>query len=338
MIKVRVAEKEKDGAGVGVGIARRFATVIAYGGGGVGILGGILAVEGLWARRTVGPPMSDPPEAAGRYIAPEADAVAAPLSLALLGDSSAAGLGVTSAVETPGAQLALGLSTVSRRPVRLHSVAAIGARSSHVGEQVTATLRANPRPDVAVVIIGANDVTHLCSITSSAGQLTAAIRRLRRAGARVVVATCPDLGTIEPIPQPLRALARSYGRRLAAAQTVASVEAGARAVSLGDLLGPQFLERPREMFSPDRFHPSAAGYAAAAGALLPSVVASLGLTTPGGVGEAPVADVLPVREAAAEAARDPGLEVMRGTVAGRERGPKGRFAALRHRPARRTAS
>lgn len=308
--------------------------MIAYGGGGVGILGGILAVEGLWARRMVGPPRSDPPDAAGRYIAPGADAGAAPLSLALLGDSSAAGLGVTSAIETPGAQLALGLSTVSRRPVRLHSVAEIGARSSHIGAQVTDSLRTHAHPDVAVLIIGANDVTHLCSVTSSAAHLASAIDRLRRVGARVVVATCPDLGTIEPIPQPLRAVARSYGRRLATAQTVASVEAGARAVSLGDLLGPQFAERPREMFSPDRFHPSAAGYAAAAGALLPSVVASLGLTTPGGAADPPAAEVLPVREAAAEAARDPGLEVMRGTVAGRERGPRGRFAALRHRPAR----
>jgi hypothetical protein len=35
-------------------------------------------------------------------------------------------------------------------------------------------------------------------------------------------------------------------------------------VSLGDLLGPEFKRSPSEMFSIDGFHPSAAGYAAAA--------------------------------------------------------------------------
>ena len=32
---------------------------------------------------------------------------------------------------------------------------------------------------------------------------------------------------------------------------------------LGDLLGPEFAAAPKEMFGPDRFHPSAAGYRAA---------------------------------------------------------------------------
>ena len=38
-----------------------------------------------------------------------------------------------------------------------------------------------------------------------------------------------------------------------------------------------FLSRPEEMFAVDRFHPSAAGYKRTARALLPSVLASLGL-------------------------------------------------------------
>ena len=50
-------------------------------------------------------------------------------------------------------------------------------------------------------------------------------------------------------------------RNLAAAQTVAVVEAGGRTVSLGDILGPAVRAAPDELFSDDRFHPSAAGYA-----------------------------------------------------------------------------
>ena len=64
---------------------------------------------------------------------------------------------------------------------------------------------------------------------------------------------------------------------MAAAQTVAVVEAGGRAVSVGDLLSEAFSAEPHVMFSPDRFHPSPAGYARVAAALLPSVSAALDL-------------------------------------------------------------
>ncbi|MQA76844.1 MAG: SGNH/GDSL hydrolase family protein, partial [Solirubrobacterales bacterium] len=168
-------------------------------------------------------------EAAGTYTARNvADDTAAPLALVFLGDSSACGLGATKPVETPGAQLALGISAVAERPVRLHSVAAVGARSEHLDDQVSAALCQQPRPNVAVILIGVNDITHLRMPDAAAALLAAALRRLRDAGAAAVVGTCPDLGMVQPIPQPLRSLAGLIGRQLAAAQTMAAVEAGAR--------------------------------------------------------------------------------------------------------------
>lgn len=314
-------------------IARRFATAAVYGGGGVGVLGAstvfFLAVERALARRTVGPPSAQPPDVNGRYTAPgvvDDDE----LTLVIVGDSSAAGLGAYQAVETPGGRLALGLSAASGRPVRVHSVARVGAQSRDLAEQVSAALTEAPDLDVAVVIIGANDVAHLRLPASCGRELGAAIARLRGAGAAVVVGTCPDLGMLQVIPQPLRTLCRARCRQLATLQAVACVEKGARAVSLGDLLGPAFAERPHELFSQDRFHPSAAGYAAAAAAMLPSVVGAIGVE-PAGEEEARPEGTLPVRLAAAEASRDPGTEVRRGEIAGRERGPRGRFAALRRR-------
>ena len=56
-------------------------------------------------------------------------------------------------------------------------------------------------------------------------------------------------------------VARTWSRRLAAAQTIAVVEAGGRTVSLGTILGPEFDAAPALLFGPDRFHPSADGYA-----------------------------------------------------------------------------
>ena len=94
----------------------------------------------------------------------------------------------------------------------------------------------------------------------------------------MIVGTCPDLGTVEPVAPPLRQVGRAWSRRLATAQTIAVVEAGGRTVSLGTILGPEFAAAPALLFGPDRFHPSADGYRRLAEVLLPSTLAALGLT------------------------------------------------------------
>jgi lysophospholipase L1-like esterase len=56
--------------------------------------------------------------------------------------------------------------------------------------------------------------------------------------------------------------------RLARAQAIAVSAAGGVPVPLADLMAPHFLATPELMFSEDRYHPSAAGYALAAEQLL----------------------------------------------------------------------
>jgi hypothetical protein len=160
--------------------------------------------------------------------------------------------------------------------------------------------------DLAIVFIGANDVTTRVSETLAARQLAEAVRALRAAGAEVVVATCPDLGAIVPIKPPLRWAARYWSRQLAAAQTVAVVQAGGRSVSLGDLVGPQFAAAPDRMFGADRYHPSAEGYRLAASVVLPSALAALGLAPERAE---PLGDRPSLPDAAAAAAARPGTEV-----------------------------
>ena len=83
-------------------------------------------------------------------------------------------------------------------------------------------------------MVGANDVTHRLS---PAAQPCASWPRrsatCARSAAEVVVGTCPDLGTIKPVRPAAALLARRGAGELAAAQTVAVVEAGGRTVSLG---------------------------------------------------------------------------------------------------------
>ncbi|MEU4897461.1 SGNH/GDSL hydrolase family protein [Streptomyces sp. NPDC044780] len=303
-------------------VARRIAAAAAYGGGGIGLLGGVTAVllltEVSHAKRVVGGSEDPPPRADGRYgFAFARRTGQPPLRLAFLGDSTAAGQGVHRPSQTPGALLASGLAAVAERPVDLRNVALPGAQSSDLERQVSLVLE-DPEllPDVCVIMIGANDVTRRMPPATSVRLLSDAVRRLRAYGCEVVVGTCPDLGTIEPVYQPLRWIARRLSRQLAAAQTIGVVEQGGRTVSLGDLLGPEFAANPRELFGPDNYHPSAEGYATAAMAVLPTLCDSLGLW-PEEAPETLDEGILPVATAAAEAAAEGGTEVTaaRGTWA-----------------------
>jgi lysophospholipase L1-like esterase len=321
--------------------ARKIAATAAYGGGigaaGIGVVGligfGVLRVEAQLARRIVGQPFEGAPDDNGQYGAGRGD----PVQLIVLGDSSAAGMGADTAQQTVGAIIANGVSALSGRPVRLTNVAVIGAESSGLDRQLANALDEVGHPDIAVILIGANDVTHRIDKSVAVRHLEQTVRALRAADCEVIVGTCPDLGTIEPVAQPLRLLARRWSRDLAAAQTVAVVEAGGRTVSLADLLGPQFATFTREMFSHDGFHPSPAGYARVASALLPSVCDALGLWSHP-IDQRPDRRrgerVGPVAVAAVQAVREAGTEVSATRVEGQPRGPRGRWAMLlrRHRP------
>ncbi|MFD1940468.1 MULTISPECIES: SGNH/GDSL hydrolase family protein [Nonomuraea] len=310
--------------------ARRIAAAAALGGGGLTALGatayGLLIAESLVARKVIGRPHGmDGPVSDGRY----GDFPGEPIRLAMLGDSTSVGLGMADHEHTPGVRLARGLAAVAERPVTLTVVGQSGAPSAELGDQVDRALRT--RPEVAVIFIGANDVTTQTPPATAVRHLAKAVRRLREAEAEVVVGTCPDLGTVRPIGQPLRWVTRRWSRQLAAAQTVAVVEAGGRTVAFADILGPEFATNPTEMFGPDRFHPSDRGYAQAAYAVLPSVCAALGLWPEPrpGRGEG----LQPIYLAAATAAEESGTEVTATRVAGRATGPHGRWVTLfRRRP------
>jgi lysophospholipase L1-like esterase len=305
-------------------VARR----AAVGGGVAGLLAalgaGVVAAEAKLARRTIGEPTEHAPDPAGSYGRPRRGI--RPLRLAMLGDSSAAGLGVDDSAQTPAALLAGLLARDLDRRVELDLQAVTGARSKDLDIQVQRVLRHSV--DVAVILIGTNDVTHRVPPTVACRALGRAIATLRAADVEVVVGTCPDLGSVKPLMQPLRALARVRSRAMAQAQAVVAVEHGATAVSLGNLLGPEFATNP-SMWSADRFHPSPAGYARVVEALLPSVLDVLGV--------GPEADVVgdsvqDLDVAAAVAASTPGLEVetVEGGEGAASAGP-GRLARLRRR-------
>jgi lysophospholipase L1-like esterase len=192
----------------------------------------------------------------------------ADLHLMIFGDSTATGYGCSTAEEVPGVLIARGLAERSGKRIRLSTKAIVGATSKGVSGQVDAMFVAGPPPDAAVLMLGANDITALNGISQSARRLGLSVRKLRDRGAVVVVGTCPDLGVISAIPQPLRSLAHSRTLQLARAQTAAVRAASGVPVPLAQLLAPEFRTRRELMLSPDGFHPSSIAYALAADALL----------------------------------------------------------------------
>lgn len=188
----------------------------------------------------------------------------------MVGDSIAWGQGAGLAEERLAPRLVQGLAD--------HGVPAVdrvfavpGARSADLAAQVSAALVW--APDVTLVVIGANDLTHFVPSDEAAADLTSAVRRLRAAGGEVVVAPAPDLGMVERVPPSLRPLARTASEELRRLQTHGVLELGAR-VADGDAATSREFAADRRLFSADRFHPSSAGYAVIATALLPEVLAA----------------------------------------------------------------
>lgn len=257
---------------------RRYRTLAAYVGGAATMAGalaaGLISGQVLYARRTIPGAQAPPPQCGGRY---GRQYEGEPIRLAVLGDSTAAGYGVHTRAQTPGAMLATAIADHAQRPVLLICTAAVGSPSAWLPAQAENVLDAGGA-DIAVIFIGANDVTGSVDAEQAVAFLAEAVRALRRAGSEVVVATCPDLGTIPPIMPPLRWLVRRWSRQMARAQRKVVEAEGARTVPLGELLGPVFDADPDTLFGPDRYHPSAAGYRAAVDVVLPTVFAVLDRT------------------------------------------------------------
>lgn len=299
---------------------RKVAKVAAVGGsaalGAVAASAGVIGAQALSARRAAGPRSTVPPYADGRYGGKHGTS----LRLAFIGDSLAAGLGALYPHEAPGAIVAERLAERAGRPVVLSTIAVVGSRSDHLDAQVDRALII--RPHVAVLLIGANDITHFRPLRRQVRLLRAAIARLRAHDVAVVLGTCPDLGSVRIIGPPARQYARRQSRRLAMLQTAAAVSAGAFTVSLGDTLGPEFEARPADLFAADRYHPNPDGYAALAEVLTPAVLQAAGFDLPGLPERYDPPRTERLAEAAEEAVALPGSVLLPAS----EAGPGGRRA------------
>ena len=162
---------------------------------------------------------------------------------AVLGDSTAQGIGAPTWAEGYVGQLLRALDDGSQQPWRVVNLSRSGARVADVLDRQLPALEAlNPRPDLVTCAIGANDVVRRTSPARLESQLRLILARLP---ARAIIATVPQ-GLQRDRTEVLNRLIREEAP--AAGLVVADVWART---------GPPWHGK----FAADGFHPGALGYA-----------------------------------------------------------------------------
>jgi lysophospholipase L1-like esterase len=222
---------------------------------GVGALATALAAEVMAARRHRFVASEPPLEISGTIGPEDGD----PLTLVVLGDSSVAGVGADAAEDTLTYGVAKALSDQYR--VSLHALGVSGSRLADVvGRQLPQVH--GLEPDMVLVCVGTNDVTHGTTLREARRQLRLLVDGLAEVApdAKVIVSGLPPAETAVAFHRPLRDL---LGLRALLFTRLYRAELTPHGISVFDIakLTRSAFHGKREMFSADRFHPSSAGYA-----------------------------------------------------------------------------
>ncbi|WP_063725746.1 GNAT family N-acetyltransferase [Cryptosporangium arvum] len=247
----------------------------------------VAAVQGTWLRRTTAPL----PPAGGPASGRTGPVGHAPLNVVVVGDSTAAGCGVTSHREGFACGFAHELTARTGRPVRWEVVGQFGATARRVRHKLIPRVGADF--DLAVLLAGGNDVLGGRDPEHWRDDLTAILDALEERAGRVVVAGAPPFARFPGLPGALgRYLAQRADALDDASRAVCRPRPGSDWVTVTE-------PPPAGFFSADGMHPSAAGYrrwaheiARQLTGLGPAGPATGALRTAAGV-------TLPVRDAAA---------------------------------------
>jgi lysophospholipase L1-like esterase len=241
-------------------------------GAAIGAFAGIVAVQLMRLRR-----MEFLPGHPGFYInhvvRPDAPTNRRALRLAVLGDSTTAGVGVSRPEDALPYLVARRLAEAEGAPVHVVSYGWAGARMADVaGPQLRRALeplRSHeqepflPGADAVAIVVGANDATHQTNPRRYRTDLRHLLRAVRRSAprARVVLAGIPALRGALPQIEPLIFIADSYARLLRPIGRDEAADAGVAYADLATEVPPRIQGRD-DVLSVDRFHPSVVGYSA----------------------------------------------------------------------------
>ena len=207
-------------------------------------------------------------------LAPRGADGGSPLELATFGDSAMAGVGVSAIEDGLPVQLARRLADATGRSVHVTGYARSGARTRDVLDRQVP--RVTRTPDVAVLVVGTNDVTHVTRPSELARTSRELLDAFGRLGVPLVMSGLPEFRAMRLLPHPLMEAALAYGALVGAVQErAAAARPSVRFVDVAAAVGREFVSDGRTM-SADAFHPSPVGYGRIADALLPAVVDAVG--------------------------------------------------------------
>ncbi|HYG84099.1 MAG TPA: SGNH/GDSL hydrolase family protein [Verrucomicrobiae bacterium] len=216
------------------------------------VLGVFVVVQLLWVklngRRVPLPKVSRLPRKIG---------AGAPLRYAVLGDSTSVAQGGD---YSQGYAVATAEYLASRYEVEWLNLGESGARAGSVlHRQLPAALAFSP--DIILIAVGANDVTHFTKMTIFTAQLEQILHSLRQANpdVRVILTGAPAMGTIPRFPLPLRSI---MGRRTLQINGIVK-ELAKKHKAVFAPIAEQTEELYRahpELFAADKFHPTSEGY------------------------------------------------------------------------------
>jgi lysophospholipase L1-like esterase len=175
------------------------------------------------------------------------------ISILVIGDSTAAGVGASSPSESTAGLLGASLHA----SVENHAVS--GAVTADMqGQLAQAKLK---HYDLVLIQDGANDVVSFHSLANVNMQMQALLSNVQHYSDHVVLLTAGKIGDAPLIPWLFSGLINARAAKLQSLFTASAAQAGAAYVDLSGSQSDAFSNDPAKYYAADTFHPSSAGYA-----------------------------------------------------------------------------
>ncbi len=180
------------------------------------------------------------------------------LKYLVMGDSTAAGQG---AEYTDGIAYQTAQKLSEQYQVKLLNTGISGAKVADIlSDQINVVKQFNP--DLVLLSVGANDVTHLTSshkIESGLDEIVDALIK-NNCNVKIIVTGAPEMGSVQLFPQPLRFIAGLRTKQINNVFQNIVREEKITIAPIAAKTGSRF-KNDASLFASDRFHPNKSGYA-----------------------------------------------------------------------------